>query len=63
VEILTKEIAKISINELIRNLISEYFTDKISNASAFIYPLQNVTIRKVKVLKRPKIDGKLLLSG
>ncbi len=25
-----------------------------------IYPLQNVMVRKVKVLKKPKFDGKIL---
>jgi len=28
----------------------------ITNNCKFVYPLQNVTIRKVKILKRPKID-------
>jgi len=54
---LTTEIAKMSINELVRNFTLEKFTDKITKDCQFIYPLQNVTIRKVKILKRPKIDA------
>jgi len=53
---LTKEVAKCSINELVKNLTQDTWTDLITNNCKFVYPLQNVTIRKVKILKRPKID-------
>jgi small subunit ribosomal protein S3Ae len=55
-DIITKEVSKSVINDLVRHLITDTYTEKITKACQFIYPLQNVTIRKVKVLKRPKID-------
>jgi ribosomal protein S3AE len=33
--------------------------DKITKEASKIYPLENVKVRKIKVLQRPKIDGKL----
>jgi small subunit ribosomal protein S3Ae len=47
-----------SINEIVRNLVTmEKLTEDITKECRLIFPLQNVTIRKVKVLKRPKIDA------
>lgn len=37
--------------------MSEHFVAKITKACKFIYPLKDVTIRKVKTLRRPKIDA------
>jgi small subunit ribosomal protein S3Ae len=37
-------------------LTQDTWTELITNNCKFVYPLQNVTIRKVKILKRPKID-------
>jgi small subunit ribosomal protein S3Ae len=56
-DILNKEIAKTNINTLVSHLIGDTYTQMIEKACKFIYPLQNVTIKKVKVLKRPKIDA------
>jgi len=53
---LTTEIGKMSINEIVRNFTLENLTNKITKDCQYVFPLQNVTIRKVKVLKRPKID-------
>ena len=35
---------------------------EIEKACRGIYPLQNVNVRKVKVLKKPKFDGKTLFG-
>jgi len=51
------EIAKLSINDVVRHFIGERLNDQITKICQPIYPLQNVLIRKVKVLKRPKIDA------
>lgn len=46
-----------------QKLIPEVMGKEIEKAVQGIYPLQNVYIRKVKILKSPKVDlGKLLES-
>ena len=47
--------------ELVRKFIPESIGKEIEKATSSIYPLQNVFIRKVKILKAPKFDlGKLM---
>ncbi|PSS16009.1 40S ribosomal protein like [Actinidia chinensis var. chinensis] len=47
--------------ELVLKLIPESIGREIEKATSSIYPLQNVFIRKVKILKFPKFDlGKLM---
>lgn len=61
VEIINKESANVDLNELVAKLIPEIIGKEIEKATQGIYPLQNVFIRKVKVLRAPKTDlGKLL---
>ena len=43
-------------------LIPEVINKEIENATKDIFPLQNVHIRKVKLLKQPKFDLGALLS-
>jgi small subunit ribosomal protein S3Ae len=54
---LQAELAKLSINDVVRNFTADKFNEKITEITRSVYPLNNVTIRKVKVLKRPKIDA------
>lgn len=56
ISILQTEVAKCNINDLVRNLTIDSYPEKIVYACTPIFPVHNVTIRKVKVLKRPKID-------
>lgn len=49
------------LKELVQKFIPESIGRDISKATSGIYPLQNVYIRKVKILKAPKFDlGKLM---
>ena len=49
------------LKELVRKFIPESIGKEIEKATSSIYPLQNVFIRKVKILKAPKFDlGKLM---
>lgn len=49
------------LKELVRKFIPEMIGKEIEKATSSIYPLQNVFIRKVKILKAPKFDlGKLM---
>jgi ribosomal protein S3AE len=36
--------------------MGDTYVEKINNATKFIYPLKDITLRKVKCLRRPKID-------
>ena len=50
-----------SIAEVVNKLIPDSISKDIEKACQGIYPLHDVNIRKVKVLKKPKFDiGKLL---
>jgi len=61
VELMTKEGSSGDLNELITKLMTEIIGREIEKATQGIYPLQNVHVRKAKVLKSPKFDiGKLL---
>jgi len=61
VEIMSREASATDLNELVHKLIAEVIGKEIEKATQGIYPLQNVLIRKVKMLRAPKTDlGKLL---
>ena len=57
-EIMTEEASKCDLKELVQKFISspESIAHEIEKACQCIYPLQNVFIRKVKMLKKPKFD-------
>lgn len=62
-EIMTRESQSCDLKELVQKLIPEVMGKEIEKAAQGIYPLQNVYIRKVKILKSPRFDlGKLLES-
>jgi len=49
------------LKDLVAKFIPESIGKEIEKATSSIYPLQNVYIRKVKILKAPKFDlGKLM---
>jgi len=61
VDIITREASVVDLNELVVKFIPEIIGREIEKATEGIYPLQNVLIRKVKMLRAPKMDiGKLL---
>lgn len=50
-----------NLSELVNNLMNDIFGRDIEKACSGIYPLQNVLIRKVKMLRVPKLDiGRLM---
>jgi small subunit ribosomal protein S3Ae len=55
-EVMTKEASTSTLTDLVRKFVTEYIGDQIKKAAQFIYPLNNVVIRKVKTLKKPKFD-------
>lgn len=49
------------LKDLVQKFIPEMIGREIEKATTSIYPLQNVFIRKVKILKAPKFDlGRLM---
>ncbi|GLT54343.1 hypothetical protein SLA2020_275480 [Shorea laevis] len=60
-EIMINQASSCDLKELVRKFIPESIGKEIEKATTGIYPLQNVFIRKVKILKAPKFDlGKLM---
>lgn len=60
-EIMVNQATSCDLKELVRKFIPESIGKEIEKATSSIYPLQNVFIRKVKILKAPKFDlGKLM---
>jgi len=61
-DIMTHEVSSCALNQLTAKLIPEAIGRAIEKAAQSIYPLQNVHIRKVKLLKSPKFDLGALLN-
>ncbi|CAN1193377.1 40S ribosomal protein S3a [Linum perenne] len=60
-EIMIAQAASCDLKDLVLKFIPEAIGKEIEKATSGIYPLQNVFIRKVKILKAPKFDiGKLM---
>merc|ERR1712039_328990 len=55
-DIMTNEAGKVQLRELVKKLIPESIGKEIEKQTQGIFPLQNVLIRKVKILKKPKFD-------
>jgi small subunit ribosomal protein S3Ae len=64
VEIMQRTASGVDLNELVqKNFIPETIGRQIDKATQGIYPLKDVIIRKVKMLKAPKIDVAKLLES
>ncbi|GJJ71182.1 small subunit ribosomal protein S3Ae [Entomortierella parvispora] len=60
-EIMTAQATSCDLKELVHKFIPEVIGNEIEKSCKSIYPLRDVFIRKVKILKAPKFDlGKLL---
>ena len=56
-DIITKEATSGNITEFVKKLITEVVVEKISKECFKIYPLNNVCVRKVKMLKKVALDS------
>jgi len=61
-DIITREATTCDLKDLVIKFIPEKIGKQIEKECQGIYPLQNVFIRKVKVLKTPKFDPSKLLE-
>lgn len=55
-DVLTREVGKADVKELMSKLVSDSIPLEVIRACRGTFPLQNVHIRKVKVLRAPKFD-------
>jgi small subunit ribosomal protein S3Ae len=61
IEIIQKEIVGCDLKQVVNKLIPDSIAKDIEKYCSYIYPLTDVYIRKVKVVKKPKFDlGRLL---
>lgn len=60
IDVLTKEAAANSLNNLVQTLITESIGEAIKKECRFVFPLNNVLVRKVKLIKKPKFDSSKL---
>jgi len=60
-EIITKEVGGSDLKQVVHKLIPDSIAKDIEKYCSYIYPLTDVFIRKVKVVKKPKYDlGRLM---
>jgi len=62
IEVVTREASSVDLNGLVEKLTTESIGKEIERVTQSIYPLQNVLIRKVKMLRSPKTDAAKLLE-
>jgi len=62
VDIMTREATTCDIRSLFQKFIAESISKQIELECQGIYPLQNVFIRKAKILKRPQFDAYKMVS-
>lgn len=62
VEIITKDIGGSDLKEVVNKLLPDSIAKDIEKSCQGIYPLHDVYIRKVKVLKKPRFDLSKLLD-
>eukprot|EP00449_Zooxanthella_nutricula_P025728 CAMPEP_0198532634 /NCGR_PEP_ID=MMETSP1462-20131121/31715_1 /TAXON_ID=1333877 /ORGANISM="Brandtodinium nutriculum, Strain RCC3387" /LENGTH=96 /DNA_ID=CAMNT_0044262541 /DNA_START=9 /DNA_END=299 /DNA_ORIENTATION=- len=53
---MTKEAGTVQLRELVKKLIPESIGKEIEKQTQGIFPLKDVLIRKVKIIKKPKCD-------
>merc|ERR1712050_88512 len=56
VDIMAKEAGTVQLRDLVKKLIPESIGKEIEKQTQSIFPLKDVLIRKVKILKKPKFD-------
>jgi small subunit ribosomal protein S3Ae len=61
-EIMNREVSLVDLKGLVGTLVREVIEKEIEKACMPIFPLQNVFVRKVKILKSPKFDMQKLLE-
>merc|ERR1712087_155049 len=55
-DVMTNEAGKVQLRELVKKLIPESIGKEIEKQTQGIFPLKDVLVRKVKIMKKPKFD-------
>ncbi|BAM40912.1 40S ribosomal protein S3a [Theileria orientalis strain Shintoku] len=63
VSVMTNEASNSTLRELVKKVIPESIGKEIEKACKSVFPLQNVLVRKIKVLKKPKFDLTKLMEA
>jgi len=63
VEIIHREVSTKELKEVVSKLLPDSISSDITKECSNIYPLHNVLIRKVKILKKPKYDVQKLMDA
>ena len=61
-DIITREVSSCDVKEVVLKLIPDSMAQDIQKSCQGIYPLHDVYIRKVKVMKKPRFDLTKLLE-
>jgi len=61
-DIISGHVKSVDLKNLVNKLVQNVIEKQIENATRSVYPLQNVYIRKVKMLKSPKFDLNKLME-
>ena len=61
-EVITREVSTVELKDVVLKLIPEVIGKEVEKACQGVFPLQNVFIRKVKLIKQPKYDVQKLLE-
>ncbi len=56
-KILQKEASQHSVTEFVRWMLTDAPAEAITKACQFVFPMTNIVIRKVKMLKKAKLDS------
>merc|ERR1712058_14764 len=62
VDIIQREVSSTDLNDVVNKLIPDSIARDIEKACQGIYPLHDVHIRKVKVIRRPRFDLNKLMD-
>jgi len=60
VNVINKEVKKHSLKNVVPKLITDTISEEITKKAKKIFPIQNCIVRKVKSIKRPRFDSKLI---
>jgi hypothetical protein len=60
-DIMVREVSSSSLKEVVNKLLPDSIGKDIEKACQGIYPLHDVYVRKVKILKKPKFDCKFFI--
>ena len=62
IDILKSNVERYDLRTIIKDIITNYVSRRITKETAHIFPLHNAIVRKVKIIKRPRVDMAKLIE-